>query len=132
MRKSVVLAVSTFLACVGTGILAFAQGRPTNLEGSRPYTPTRLEWLAVELNAQTRKDMTAESEYAIEFLPFGKEDAILIYVTYLPSVDKVPEGRQGMNLAVETARKVISIKSKSRGWSSWLKVKERIELAEPK
>ena len=76
--------------------------------------------------------MTAESEYAIEFLPLGKEDAILIYVTYLPSVDKVPESRHGMNLAVETARKVISIKSKSRGWSSWLKVKERIELAEPK
>jgi tRNA threonylcarbamoyladenosine modification (KEOPS) complex Pcc1 subunit len=132
MQKSVVLAVTAFLGCVGTGAFAFAQGPSPQLEGYKPYTPTRLEWLAVELNAQMRRDPTPLSEYAVMFVPLEKEDAILIYVTYLPSVDKVPESRQRMNLTLDMARKVIAMKSNARGWSSWLKVKERVELAEPK
>jgi hypothetical protein len=128
MRKSVVSVVTAFIVCMGTSSFAFAQGPRPQPEGSKPYTPTRLEWLAVELNAQMRRDMTAESEYSIAFVPLDKDDAILIYVTY--SVDRVPESRQRMNLAVETAKEVISIHT--RGWSSWLKVKEQIELVHTK
>src|ERR1700720_2987450 len=37
-------------ATLGFGCLIFAQDR-SSLQGWRPYTPTRLEWLAVDLNA---------------------------------------------------------------------------------
>jgi hypothetical protein len=131
MRKPLVPEITALLACIGTVTLTFAQGLLPHLEGSKPYTPTRLEWLAVELNSEMRKEPTELSEYLITFAPLPKEDAILIIVRYLPSVDRIPESRQRMNLTLDTARKVIAIKAIGRGWSSWLKVKERIELAEP-
>jgi hypothetical protein len=133
MRKSVVLAVAAFLVfAFGTCAFVFAQGRSPKSEGSKPYTPTRLEWLAVELNAQMRFVATPLSEYSMIFVPLEKEDAILISVTYLPSVDRIPESRQRMNLTLDSAREIISTRSKAKGWSSWLKVRERVEPAEQK
>ncbi len=78
-------------------VLGFAAA-PPKLEGSKPYTPTRLEWLAVALNAQMRSDMSAENEFTLAFVPIRNEDAILIYVSYLPSVN-----RQRMNMTVAAA-----------------------------
>jgi len=105
---------------------ASAQSRLAKLEGIKPYTPNRLEWLALELNAAMRVDLSPETSYALDFIPLGSEDTILLYVIYLPSVD-----RRIMNGSIETARKVISISSRSHGWSSWLKVKERVEMKDP-
>src|SRR5216683_2173695 len=94
--------------------LAFAQN-----EGLKPYTPTRLEWLALDFNARLRIDLSESNGFSMTFVEV-RGDTILIYVNYLPSVD-----RQMMNTTINSARKVISIDAKSRGWSSWLKVKER-------
>ena len=109
------LVAVTFLATY-----AFAQDG-AKLEGSKPYTPTRLEWLAVYLNASMHQDATAENDYTMAFAPVPKEDAILIYVTYSPTVN-----RQRMNMTIETAKQVIAIERKASGWT-WLKVKERVE-----
>ena len=110
-----------------TGITAFglAQSAATRLEGSKPYSPTRLEWLSTKLNALLRRDMTPEDEYSIGFGFIPSEDAIVIVTTALPSVKKSPDGQKRMDLSVATARKIISIESKNKGWSSWLKVKEQ-------
>jgi hypothetical protein len=93
------------------------------LEGDKPYTPTRLEWLAVDLNGRLRVDLSEETGYLMQFVPMKGTDTILIYVTYLPSV-----GRQAMIMSIDSARKVISIEAKARGWSSWLKVDEHVEM----
>jgi hypothetical protein len=58
---------------------AHPQGRPT-LEGNRPYTPTRLEWLAVELNAQLRGDLSESIGYLMQFVPIGNANTIMINV----------------------------------------------------
>src|ERR1035441_7635624 len=128
IRKAINLACLTAVLCLlaVVTVVAVAQVHTSALEGSKPYTPTRLEWLAVDLNARMRRDMTAENEFTMAFVRLEKEDAILIYVDYLPSVD-----RQRMNQTVDTARKVIAVESKGRGWP-WLKVKERIEMVGPK
>ena len=55
----------------------------------------------------------------------SEEDTILIYVTYLPGVR-----REVMNRSVETAKKIIRRESDVRGWSSWLKVQERVVMKE--
>ena len=88
------------------------------------YTPSRLEWLAVELNAGLRVRLTQDNGYSMDFVPVENVDAILIYVVYLPTVD-----REVMNLAIDTARKVIAMKVKSKGWASWVNVKEQVTLA---
>jgi hypothetical protein len=105
------------------GCLAFAQDR-SKLQGWKPYTPSRLEWLAVELNAGLRTDATEANPYSLSLVPLENEDTILIYVLYHPTVN-----REVMNIAVDTARKAISTTAKTHGWT-WLKVRERIELAD--
>lgn len=103
--------------------IAHAADTPKRLFGNQPYTPTRLEWLAVELNAGLRVPLSEETRFSIDFVPLGKEDAILIFVRYLPTVN-----REVMNMSIDTARKVISINAKSYGWLSWLKVKEDVQM----
>jgi hypothetical protein len=96
-------------------------------EGMKDYIPSRLEWLAVELNANYRIDMYDLEGYLLSFIPLEKENTILIFVRYTRQTN-----REVMNIGIDTARKVIEMNAKSRGWNSWLKVKEKIELADTK
>ena len=93
------------------------------LEGYKGYTPSRLEWLAVELNASHRVDLHGSLDYLMTFVPIEKSDTILIYVRYLRSVN-----REVMNLNIDSVRKVIDMIAKRHGWY-WLNVKENIQLA---
>jgi hypothetical protein len=116
------------LQSIGVGIVIFAgmlcaQEAKDKLEGWKPYTPSKLEWLSVDLNSRMRADITVDSQFMLCFLPIEKEDTIVIYVKYLPSVN-----RASMNIAINGAREVIAIEAKSKGWSSWLKVREKIEM----
>jgi hypothetical protein len=108
-----------------TALAAYAEQGPSLQEGMKPYIPTRLEWLAVELNAMHRTDLNDLEGYMLFFIPLEKENAILIFVRYTQKTN-----REAMNIGIDTARKVIEMDVKSRGWNSWLKVKERIELAD--
>jgi hypothetical protein len=113
------LAVALLLgACFG-----FAQNRVLH-EGLQPYVPSRLEWLALEMNSTMRVDLSESNGFAMDFVE-SEEDTILIYVTYLPGVR-----REVMNRSVETAKKIIRRESDVRGWSSWLKVQERVVMKE--
>lgn len=118
-----------FRPACGLGVLLLfasagvAQNRPVIREGDQPYVPTRLEWLAVELNAEQRVDLP-NNAFLLSFVALGTQDTILIYVMYLPSVD-----RRIMNASIEMARKTIASRAEGSGWSSWLKIKERVEMA---
>ena len=77
-------------------------------EGMKNYIPSRLEWLAVELNAMHRTDMHDLEGYLLFFIPLEKENTILIFVRYTPQTN-----RKAMNIGIDTARKVIEIDAKS-------------------
>jgi hypothetical protein len=79
------------------------------------------------LNADLRIAISTNNGYLMNFVPIEKEDTILIYVRYLPSVN-----REAMNISINSARKVISIKVEHYGWDSWLKVKEDIQMVQQK
>lgn len=111
------------LFVLSSALIVEAADVPKKLSGNQPYAPTRLEWLAVELNAELRVDLSEENGFALAFVPIGKEDTIVIYVRHLPSVN-----RKIMNMSIDTARKVIAVKAKYYGWSSWLKVREDVEM----
>lgn len=123
-RVAMILGILIIIAFL-TG--TWAQDHLSTLEGWKPYTPSRLQWLALELNAALRVRLSEESGYSMDFVPIENEDAILIYVRYLPSVN-----REVMNISINSARDVILIKVESYGWTSWLKVKEDIKLAQPR
>lgn len=92
------------------------------LEGWKPFTPSRLDWLATTLNASGRISYEMDRHFVLLYAGVEKDDTILIYVRYTADVN-----RYAMNTAIESARKVISIKAKSRGWDKWLTVREDIK-----
>jgi len=124
MKKTGLLIV-VLCAVVITALSTFvwAEDRLSKLEGWKPYTPSRLQWLAVELNADLRVPLSEATKYLMAFVPIEKEDTILIQVRYIPSVN-----REVMNMALSTAREVISIKVKGYGWDLWLRVKEDVQM----
>lgn len=124
MRYSSIILIVGIILCLNISPAISAEGTKSIPEGMKDYIPTRLEWLAVELNAMYRTDMHDLKGYLLFFIPIEKENTILIFVRYTPQTD-----RKAMNIGIDAARKVIEINAKSRGWNSWLKVKERIELA---
>ena len=92
------------------------------LKGSAPYTPTRIEWLTLTLESQLRHDATQADPYVLHIVSTG-DDTITIYVRYFSGMD-----RSILNEAIETAKKVAYITAKGYGWTSWLKLKEKVEL----
>jgi hypothetical protein len=96
-------------------------------EGATLYTPSRLEWFAVELNAEQRVDLFFDRGFMMSFAGLEKENTLLIYVRYGPTVD-----REEMNKTINSAREIISMRAKSRGWSSWLRIREDVKLLDSK
>jgi hypothetical protein len=77
------------------------------------------------MNSTMRVDLSESNEFAMSFVANDADDTILIVVMYLPGVH-----REVMNRSVETAKKIIRSESDARGWSSWLKVQERVVMKE--
>ena len=92
-------------------------------EGDKPYTPTRLEWIAVEMNAHHKVSFTDNYDFDLYYLPLKKEDTILLSVHYNPEVN-----RKLMNANIEGAKRVLYEEAKKRGWT-WLKIEERLVMA---
>jgi hypothetical protein len=125
MNKTALIAICMMIF---VSSIVWAQDQTGKLEGIKPFTPTRLEWLAVELNASSRvEELFVNPHLTMDFVPMMNSNTIIIYVTYLPNTD-----RKIINKYIDGARKLISKKAKSYGWSSWLKVKENLKMIYPK
>ncbi|MCZ6704166.1 MAG: hypothetical protein O6940_14145 [Ignavibacteria bacterium] len=99
-----------------------SQPQSSNLQGWEPYTPTKIDWLSVVLNASNRIDWGYNFGYSLDFI-VQERNTILIYVRYRPNVD-----RELMNNTIETSRRVIKITAKSYGWDKWIKVREDVKM----
>ena len=118
MKRMTVLAIVLSIAFAW-----IVQGSAQELQGDKPYIPSRIEWLAVELNAMYRTDMTSETNFMLTFMPLLKEDTILIFVTHTEYVDYA-----AMSIAIDTARKLAREIAKDHGWDSWVKIRENVEM----
>jgi hypothetical protein len=123
LNRNLTASVIAFVLLV---VIMSAQNRQLP-EGARPYSPTRLQWLAVDMEARMGQKLSMDDGFSIDFVGLDTENTILLYVRYLPSVD-----REILNGSIETAKKVISVTAKSEGWSSWLKVREDVKMVEEK
>lgn len=90
--------------------------------GLTPYTPTRIEWLALAVNSQLRQDASADFPFSLSVVQSDHE-TLLIFVRYHTTVN-----REIMNRTIDTAREVITSTAKSYGWDNWVKIRERVEL----
>jgi hypothetical protein len=122
-RRSVGAIVFFSIIVAISAVNAQISGTQRDLQSTKPYTPTRLEWLAVELNSSYRQEIT--SGCSIHFIPIHDEDTLLISVQYNPKLD-----REVLNSSLDTVRLLVKGNAKLRGWDSWLKLREEIKMAE--
>ena len=80
-------------------------------EGNRPYTPTRLEWLALDLNAGVPTS-------SIRYYTTTKANTIVVCVFY----DSTVTLKQRQEF-MEYGKKAIRDEANVRGWT-WLKLEE--------
>ena len=119
MKRVVVLVIGLSLA-----LALIAQGsaqRLQDLQGWRPYTPSRIEWLAVELNANHRIDAQIDKEYSLTFVADGTTDTIVIGVGVFPYVN-----REMMNMGINHARKMVRMTAEKYGWDTWVKIRVKM------
>lgn len=95
--------------------------------GAGAYTPTRIEWLCVELNSlgffQWR---TEDVGLHAMFVPKpGNSDTVLVKFTFTDNVD--PDSK---NALTHMAEDVIKHYACNRGWDTWLKMEVKIEMHE--
>ena len=121
--KSVLLAA--FCINILCSSFVFGQGPLSQLQGTKSYTPTRLEWLAVELNACCSIELTQANGYLITFIPIEKDDAIMIFVRYTSGAN-----REAMKISIDSSREAIRLHAKNHGWDKWIHIQENIKIAE--
>ena len=100
--------------------LSFAER--SSCQGCKPYTPTRLEWLAMELNIEMKIEFKEGIGMDMCFSPSHHEDAIIISVVHEPNKDK-----SVINNWIKRARESIKSKASSKGWEKWLKINESVD-----
>ena len=81
-------------------------------EGDKPYTPTRLEWLALDLNAGVPST-------SIKYYTTNKPNTIAVYVFYDSSTTTLKQRQELMQFAKQR----ITDEANTRGWT-WLKLEE--------
>ena len=89
--------------------------------GSLPYTPSRIEWLALSLTAEHRVDFSDSTPFTLSFDAVGNS-TVAITVWYYP--DMTLQQQRNMNEYIALARQQAETLAISLGWSSWLRVTE--------
>ena len=93
-----------------------AQSRPIDRPGDAIYTPTKLEWAALELQASYGQQWTSEDPLIINYLPLPDGKTVLCLLQYTSEVPAalVKSGR-------DSAQKVFDLYTGNRGWP-WLRL----------
>ena len=90
--------------------------------GLEKYIPTRLEWLALQLNDLFRRDDIVQDRFSIYYAPGIDGESIHVRVNYFDDVDK-----EIMNEWINRSKISVLTMAKLYGWSSWIKVEVDVE-----
>ena len=94
--------------------------------GLQSYTPTRLEWLELELQASSREeDFTNPGySYSVDYLA-KPPDTIVVLAQYSKGTSAGLVDR-----AIEHCKRMVEKRASSHGWSEWVKVEVQRHLTE--
>jgi hypothetical protein len=108
--------------------------------GLTPYTPTKIEWLALTVNSQLQYEHHASDPYEL-YVVQADHDTLQIFIQYLPAVyprpragnpRPFPAGDPGtMKHKIKAAREKIMATAKRYGWDTWVKIQEPVESLPP-
>ena len=86
------------------------------IEGNHPYTPTRLQWLTLELNA-IYSVRTPNPPFDLHISCGDIENTLLIHVAFSPDTDI-----EGIKQYVENIKSDALHKAKQLNWESWFNI----------
>ena len=93
-------------------------------EGSRLYIPSRLDWLAVEINsayAVVLSRQFTKGTISGSVIPFPYKNTLRIAITYAGPLEKKA------NELVEFIKERVRRHAEYRGWASWIKIEVKIQ-----
>jgi hypothetical protein len=97
--------------------LAQKTDNTTTRPGDEAYMPTKLEWAALELQANNGvTTWTSESPVMISFVAWSDGKTVLCVIQYTPEVPA-----QVVKINRDASQRVFDIYAKSRGWE-WLRL----------
>lgn len=112
-----------FVLCAAMfAVVISAVGEQAGPEGGEPYSPTRIEWLALELQAFYGDNSYRDDPYVVHFHHHG-HDTIEVQLRY--------NGRRdgGVERELQTAKEMVGFLAKQHGWQDWVKVTEDVKNA---
>jgi hypothetical protein len=96
---------------------------PTDRPGDAMYAPTKLEWAALELQANYgQTNWTSETPVMINFLPLDDGKTVLCLLQFTPDVPAVT-----VKIDRDSEQTVFESYAHSRGWS-WLRLQFREKI----
>ncbi len=123
--RSIVLICATVAGLVAAFATLHSSAAPVPTEpGMVPYTPTRIEWLALELEASYREDIGSDNDYSVHYLA-KPPNTVIIFVHYTGKTSAAIVDR-----GIDTAKQLVKQDASSHGWSSWVKVEVSRKLVE--
>lgn len=122
--RSIVLICAAVAGLVAALATLHSSAAPVPTEpGMVPYTPTRIEWLAMELEASYREDIGSDN-YSVHYLA-KPPNTVLIFVRYTGKTSAAIVDR-----GIDTAKQLVKQDASSHGWSPWVKVEVNRKLVE--
>lgn len=88
-----------------------------------PYTPTRIEWLALDLEASYHQDFGRNGGISLHYLA-KPPNTVLVFIHYTSEASA-----ETVDNAIETAKQLVKQDAASHNWS-WVKIevqRKRIE-----
>ena len=108
--------------CLMLSAAAFRHSNPPAEPGMMPYTPNRLEWLALTLEANYGSQYNPNSGYNLMYIPTFP-NTITIFVQYTDQTSAATIER-----VIENAEGFVHREATNYGLNSWVKVEARRDL----
>lgn len=123
----ITIPLTALILCVTAVVISRTakSDEPQKSTGSQLYTPTKLEWLVVELDAECSHRRTNDEPFNMNFVADENNDAIVIFMRYDPTM---PDAMQ--EKAVKFGKAMASMAAKRHGWDSWLHIDEDVKASE--
>ena len=113
MRSIVV--VCAVVAAFVAGLQVHSHAAPSTEPGMMPYTPTRIEWLALDLEASYHQDFNHDTDCSLHYIS-KPPNTVLIFVHYTSQTS--PET---VDNAIAAAKQVVKADAASHNWS-WVRI----------
>jgi hypothetical protein len=102
-----------------------------NRPGLTPYTPSKIEWLALTVNAQLQYERHAEDLYEVFVVQADHETLEILIRDHLgrSSRQRSTTKLAVMKSKIKTTRELIMATAKRYGWETWVRIREPVEVS---